>query len=207
MRLQHQPKGEITELASIMQGIKTTKDLEGDYVEIGVFSGTSALAALLYMQRLNLSRRCYLLDTYSGFSYEASEQSCDIKWHGTHTTYEGYSGPGAISRMISLTANTGNDVKVKEFNVCQDELPEEIEKIAMANIDVDMYEATKMAFEKIAPKLVVGGVMTTEDPTATYGLYGAYYALNEFINSPMGKSFMVFRSESTYFLIKKTEIQ
>ena len=203
--LKQQPKGSIAELASIMQGVSAIKNLEGDYVEIGVFSGTSALAALLYMKRLKVTKRCYLLDTYSGFSYEESSKSCDIKWHGTHTNYSGFSGQNAISRIVNLTASTNQEVKVKEFNVCQDELPKEIEKIAMANIDVDMYEATKFALEKVAPKIVVGGIITTEDPAATFGLYGAYYALHEFLESPIGKKFISLRSESTYFLIRKPD--
>lgn len=71
--LQTQPKGGIAIFSALMQAIDATRHVQGDYVEIGVFSGSSALAALLYMQRIGIKRRCWLLDTYAGFNYEASK--------------------------------------------------------------------------------------------------------------------------------------
>lgn len=75
--LEAQPKGSINELFAIMQAIDATRHIEGDYLEIGVFSGSSALAALAYMQNIGLRRKCFLLDTYYGFSYEDSKLSPD----------------------------------------------------------------------------------------------------------------------------------
>ena len=203
-RLQAQPKGSIQELASIMQAVEATRNIEGDYVEIGVFTGTSALSALSYMERIGVRRTCYLLDTYSGFNYEEAFKSQDIKWENTHGEWAGvkFDGKGAVKRIKHLTEYSSCNVVPLEFNVCRDALPKDISKIAMANLDVDMYEAVFMGLCKLAPLMAKHGIITIEDPCYTHGIYGAYYALNKFLNSEDGKKFMCLRSESTYFLIK-----
>lgn len=72
----------------------------------------------------------------------------------------------------------------------------------MANLDVDIYEGTLRGLRILAPRMVDGGIIATEDPTSTPGLYGAYYALHEFLESEEGKDFICLRTETTYFLIK-----
>jgi len=66
-------------------------------------------------------------------------------------------------------------------NICKDDLPKEIEKIAVANIDVDMYEPTLVALNKVSDLVVKGGVVIVEDATSTPCLYGAYLAMEEFL--------------------------
>ncbi len=204
VRLKHTPKGSVSEMASIMQAIDATAELEGDYVEIGVYSGTSALAALLYMQRRKIRRRTWLLDTYEGFAYEEAKKSQDIKWFGRLSTWGNInlSGNAGISRIKNLTQGLG-EVLPRQFNACTDNLPGEIRRIAMANLDVDMYEATLISLQKLAPLIIPGGIITTEDPAATWGLYGAYLALHEFLASEAGRNFISIRTETTYMLIKK----
>ena len=50
-----------------------------------------------------------------------------------------------------------------QANILNDDLPDE--EIAVANIDVDMFEATLLALYKIAPRMVLGGVILLEDVT------------------------------------------
>ena len=202
--LQTQPKGGIAIFSALMQAIDATRHVQGDYVEIGVFSGSSALAALLYMQRIGIKRRCWLLDTYAGFNYEASKKSPDIKWYGTHNSWGKvtFQGTEAVERIKRLTQHTSQEVHPQEFNVCVDDLPADIEHIVMANLDVDIYEGTLRGLRILAPRMVDGGIIATEDPTSTPGLYGAYYALHEFLESEEGKDFICLRIDTTYFLIK-----
>lgn len=203
--LQKQPMGSIEELSALMQAVEQTRNLEGDYVEIGVFSGSSALAALLYMQRINIKRKCYLLDTYTGFNYETAKKSPDMKWDNTHFSWKGFSfkGQNAIDRIKGLTACTGQDVKAFQFDVCCDDLPNSIKQIAMANLDVDLYEVVLRGLQILAPLMAKGGIITIEDPTCTHSLAGAYYALHEFLESNEGRHFINLRTLTTHFLIKK----
>ena len=205
LKLKCQPKGEIQELSSIMQAIDATKDLDGDYVEIGVFSGTSALVAIMYSNILGIKRNFYLLDTYSGFNYENAKNSQDVKWFGTHMSWQGSSGKAAIKRIVDLTSDIADTVYPINFDCTEDLLPKEINRIAMANLDVDMYEATYRGLNILAPLIVKNGIITTEDPVSTHGLHGAYYALHKFLKTDLGRKFISLRSESTYFLIKKAD--
>jgi hypothetical protein len=89
-----------------------------------------------------------------------------------------------------------------QSNICVNSLPESIQKIAVANIDVDIYDATRDAIQKVGEKMVTGGIMICEDPTSTPGLIGAFYAMEKFLKTPLGKKFMKLHLTGQYFLIK-----
>ena len=69
---------------NICEALEITKNVEGDYVEIGVYEGGSALTALNYLDQINLKKKTYLLDTFEGFNYTDSENSSDVIWHKSH---------------------------------------------------------------------------------------------------------------------------
>lgn len=184
--------------AQVCQAIELTKNLHGDFVEIGVFSGSSALTALNHLRNLGLRRRCWLLDTYSGFTYPAAKNSADMIWSGTHLM----DPSKTIERIKVLMENTGQDVHVVPNEICGDALPAEIKQVAVANIDVDLYEAVLAALYKLAPLMVMRGIMIVEDPTSVPGLYGAYLALTEFLQSEVGRSFIGVRTTTQYFVIR-----
>jgi hypothetical protein len=95
-----------------------------------------------------------------------------------------------------------NDFKLVKSNICSDDIPTEIDKITVANIDVDMLEASLSAFEKVANRIVHGGIIIAEDPTSTPGLIGAFYAMEQFLLTDIGKKFMKLHLTGQYFLIK-----
>ncbi len=171
---------------NICEALELTKNIKGDYVEIGVFRGGSALTALNYLKELNRPRKVWLLDTFDGFNYQEARDSQDIFFAETHTIF----GIEETKKYVSETLQDAGNFKLVESNICSDELPGEIKEISVANIDVDMYEATASAIKKCAPKMAIGGIMICEDPASTPLLYGAYLAMNEFLESPMGKHFM-----------------
>ena len=79
-----------------------------------------------------------------------------------------------------------------ELDICAEELPAEITKISVVNIDVDMYEPTKIALTKVSPFVQVGGIIICEEATSTPALYGAGLALSEFCASEEGKKYIAF---------------
>lgn len=199
--LDNNPFGGIEVHMQICQAVELTKNVLGDFVEIGVYSGSSALTALNHMKKLKIKRKCYLLDTFSGFVYKEAEDSSDILWNETHLMEK----DKTIERIESIMQNTQQNFKAISCNICTDPLPEDIKKIALANIDVDMYESTLNALYKVGPLMVKRGIIICEDPTSTPGLYGAYVAMNEFLESSMGRDFMAIRTSTQYFLIKIQE--
>lgn len=191
---------------NICEALDLTAHLEGDYVEIGVYRGGSALTALNYLDELakrevsTPHKKAWLLDTYEGFNYEEAGRSSDTLWSGTHRLY----GKDETMQYIRQTimVDVTSDFELVATNVCADKLPVGINKIAVANVDVDMYEATLAALHRVAPLIVQGGIIIAEDPTSTPGLYGALLALEEFMDSPAGAPFYKIFKGSQYFLIK-----
>lgn len=191
---------------NICEALDLTAQLEGDYVEIGVFRGGSALTALNYLDELAAQnqalphKKAWLLDTYEGFNYEEAGRSSDTLWSGTHGLYGKNETMGYIRDTV--LKDVSSEFELVASNVCADSLPAGIAKIAVANIDVDMYEATLAALHRVAPLVVQGGIIIAEDPTSTPGLYGALLALDEFTASPAGAPFYKIFKGSQYFLIK-----
>ncbi|TCR64518.1 TylF/MycF/NovP-related O-methyltransferase [Rhizobium sp. BK376] len=196
--LGHEPFGGQELHSQICQAIELTRHVRGDFVEIGVFSGSSALTALSHMDRLGIKRRSWLLDTYSGFTYETSMHSPDLIWGGTHIM----DPEKTVARIQGLVAQTDQQVNVVPMDICADPLPAEIQQIAIANIDVDIYDAIAIALKKVAPLMARRGVIIVEDATALPGLYGAYLALEEFLESAIGRDFLAVRTTTQYFLIR-----
>ncbi|MCA7083378.1 TylF/MycF family methyltransferase [Cupriavidus sp. DB3] len=189
---------------NICEALEITSHLEGDYVEIGVFRGGSALTALNYLEQLKKgggapARRAWLLDTFEGFNYEQARKSSDALWSDTHKLY-GRNETMAHLRETFAHLSVQNELVVN--NICQDDLPEAIKCISVANIDVDMYEPTLAAYTKVSPLVQVGGIIIAEDPTSTPGLYGAFMTMEEFLGTEEGRRYYKLFKSGQYFLIK-----
>jgi hypothetical protein len=183
---------------NICQAVDMTREVEGDFLEIGVFTGSSAVTAMTHMRNRGLSRRCYLMDTFEGFTYAEAGASADGIWSGTHLMAANPQQALLHQRM----REAGQDYRLVKGNICADPLPAEIEKLALVNVDVDLYEATLAGLVKTAPLVQPRGVIVCEDPASTPGLYGAFVALEEFLASPEGHKFVKIFMGTQYFLIK-----
>ena len=87
---------------------------------------------------VSAKRQAYFLDTFTGFNYPEAKNSIDTYWQNTHTetSYE------EVKKRLSKYENA----EVIQCNIISEELPLKINNIAVANIDVDMYEAVKVFF-------------------------------------------------------------
>ena len=188
--------------SNICQALEQTKDIDGDYVEIGVFKGSSALTAMNYMQIAGIKRKAYLLDTFSGFDYPDAMISSDAIWKNTFTI--GVDPDNHIKMLFDDFSKSlpNQDFELVKSNICIDDLPVEIDNIAVANIDVDMYDATLESLKKISKKLSVGGIIMCEDSTSTPACIGAFVAMENFLDTPPGQKFIKIHAVAQYFLIK-----
>jgi len=192
---------------NLCEALEFTKNIPGDFVEIGVFLGGSSLTAINYLHEQSQaskvpSRKAWLMDTFDGFNYSEAKNSQDVIWQGTHKLF----GVGETMKYITDTlADAGTPFELIEGNICSDELPDAIDRISVANIDVDMYDPTLSALNKCAARLSDGGIIIAEDSTSTPQLYGAYLAMNEFLESPVGKSFTPIFKKGQYFLLKNNK--
>ena len=93
--------------------------------------------------------------------------------------------------------------RLVECDIISDPLPDSVHRVAVANIDVDIYEATKSALEKLYQLIVCGGIMIVEDYGHTPRLSGAFVAVRQFLNSSSGRTFTpVHRRSGQIFLVR-----
>ncbi|HEU5081160.1 MAG TPA: TylF/MycF/NovP-related O-methyltransferase [Opitutaceae bacterium] len=188
--------GSAEDFLNLCQALETTRDIPGAFVEIGCFRGSSSCMVLDYAQAAKIDRRFYFFDTFDGFSYPEAAASSDAMWQGTHQT-EGYD---IVAQRIQ-DAGTGN-VEVHRANIITDQLPAAITQIAVANVDVDLYDAVKVGLQKVAPLIPPGGIIICEDAGHTPNLIGARLALHEFKQSEQGKRFtQIFMTSGQAFLV------
>ena len=186
---------------NLTQAIAATAHLAGAYVEVGCFRGSSACVALAYMRERAMRRDCFFLDVFEGFVYQTARESADAMWVGTHAT----EGLDSVRERIRASAapEAGLSATVLKCNIIDEALPEGIGEIVVANIDVDLYEAVLASLVKVAPRMVVGGIIVAEDPGHTPALIGSRLALEEFCASPAAAPFVpVYLESGQTFLIK-----
>jgi len=123
----------------------------------------------------------YFLDLFEGFTYEEAHESSDAFWvdQFSSTSIE------EVEKRLYKFKN----IKLIKCNIIKDKFPEVIKKIAVCNIDVDMYDAVLSALNKIAPLIVPGGIIMVEDQGHTPNIAGAYLAIDEFKKTEIGKEF------------------
>jgi hypothetical protein len=140
------------DFVNLIQALEATADVPGCYVEVGCFNGSSSCAVLQYAKETNIKCDFYFFDVFEGFDYEEAINSADQIWAGTHAT----DGIDVVSHRISkLKYRSDCTCVVKKLNIISDQLPSDVlsKGIRVANLDVDLYEAT---YSVILPFLMVG---------------------------------------------------
>lgn len=189
---------DLYDFQNIFQALKLTCGLIGDYVEIGTYRGDSARAALSYMQKSKIHRKAWFLDTYEGFTYDSAEMSADCIWANTHTE----TSLEFVKERLSEFSDQ-LEFQIVKRNIITEELPSEINEIAICNIDVDMYEAVSAALLKVMDRLVQGGIIIAEDYGHTPFLVGAQLAISEFYEENMDKFLGFYMQSGQFLMIKK----
>jgi hypothetical protein len=142
--------------------------LQGDFVELGVYQGSTAAVLARHARRLN--RQIYLLDTYEGF--DAKDFSgLDA---GRRSAFDDTSLEAVRSRV-----GDQNTTYVKGyFPQTAGQLPTD-GQYCLVNIDTDLYAPIMSGLEYFYPRMVPGGFLIVHD----YGSLvwdGAEKAVDEF---------------------------
>ncbi|MCK4304369.1 MAG: hypothetical protein KAY24_09050 [Candidatus Eisenbacteria sp.] len=187
---------DLADYENIIQALQVTRNLPGAYVEIGVYKGASAHLALNYLRSAGIDRHAFFLDVFEGFSYDEAKSSPDAFWLGQFCS----TSMDTVKRRLAAFENK----TLVKCNIITDELPGEIDEIAVCNIDVDIYEAITAALNKTAPRIVGNGVILVEDQGHTPNIAGGYLALKDFLASPLGRHFVPWNlSSGQAVLIRK----
>ena len=156
-------------------------DLEGDFLEVGVYKGGSSSIIQSALNKNQSNKKFYIADTFNGVPKAGHEKDNQYKG-GEHSTSISY-----VQRLFSLLGFKSPDILIGVF---PDDHPNfNIEKLAFVHSDVDAYQSTKDIVEWCLPKLVIGGIIVFDD----YG-FPACQGVTEYVNC-----FMLDKSNSTQF--------
>lgn len=166
-------------------------NIEGDFVECGVWRGGNSLIAKSIFAETSSSKHVYLFDTFEGMT---DPTSADV---------EKVSGRSALTRLRSeqksmkqsnVWAYASLEMVKKVFlnkklldesvHFVQGKVEDTLndprnlpDKISVLRLDTDWYESTKMELEVLYPRLSIGGVLIVDD----YGHWqGSTKAVDEY---------------------------
>lgn len=160
-------------------------NIEGAYVECGVFMGGSIMNMAL--TQLNYTKKVYiyLYDTFEGMTPEGKY---DINHSGISASRLLLKKPHKkcicsleqVKKNVSLTGYPEDFLHFLKGDVAVTLKQTIPEKISLLRLDTDWYESTKIELEILYPRLVKGGVLILDD----YGYWrGARKAADDYFSS------------------------
>lgn len=163
-------------------------ELEGDFVECGVWRGGSAMAIASKLKSLGKTdREVWLYDTFSGMTVPSGEDieintgnmAGDLYNDAVSKENDGwcYASESEVTENIKSTGYPMENVQIIKGDVITTLETIFPEKIALLRLDTDWYESTAKELEILYPRLVSGGVCIIDD----YGHWqGAKKAVDEY---------------------------
>tara|TARA_Y100001958_G_C21227211_1_gene552677 strand:+ start:1718 stop:2362 length:645 start_codon:yes stop_codon:yes gene_type:complete len=179
---------QFSRIKNLIEILKLTKKLEGDYLEFGVYQGESAKFICEYIDTNNKNSSFIGFDSFEGLSNPQSEDGKYWKF-------------GDLSIEMQVAKN--NLIDFNFVHLIKGWLPDSLknvplEKICFVHFDLDLYKPTLDSLNEIYSLLVEGAVVVFDD----YGFEtcpGVTKAVDEFlrhkeeeiINLSSGGSFFI----------------
>lgn len=171
-------------------------DIEGDFVECGVWKGGSSMLIADTLQHLGCSdRKIYMYDTYEGMSAPTEDDrnvygdQAIEKYASTLVETESksdwcYASFDEVSINI-MSTGFGNENVVMVKGKVEETIPGVIpNKISLLRLDTDWYESTYHELNHLYPILSVSGVLIVDD----YGHWeGAKKATDNYFDKQRSK--------------------
>jgi O-methyltransferase len=173
---------------SVEHAVRT--DVEGAFVECGVWRGGSIMAIALTLLRLGATDRdLYLFDTFEGMPAPGElDEDSPYDGYSIHRRWQRRRNGGIGSSWNRVSAESvrarveGTGYPPERIHVVpglvEETVPEHApDRIALLRMDTDWYEPTRHQLEHLYPRLSIGGVLIVDD----YGHYvGARKAVEEY---------------------------
>lgn len=161
-------------------------NIEGDFVECGVWRGGSSMVILKTLMLHGVkNRKLYMYDTYEGMSEPTAldGKEANKEWKAAVVSDE--TNNWCLSKIDEVRANmqsTGYDINLIELvkGKVEDTIPGVLPgKLALLRLDTDWYESTRHELLHLFPLLVQNGVLVIDD----YGHWeGARKAVDEYFS-------------------------
>ena len=181
-----------------------TQKIRGDIVECGVFKGASLIRLAIFRELLqNQSKKIIGFDTFGKFPEAKFVE--DIK---KRKKFLEMSGEQSISSnqllKILKQKKISYNIELIEGDITKSLIKYMIKnpkiKISFLNLDVDLYEPTKIILENLFPRISKGGILVLDD----YNVFpGETEAVNEYFKNTNYKIKQFDFRETPSYIIKK----
>ncbi|MBI4804293.1 MAG: class I SAM-dependent methyltransferase [Desulfovibrio sp.] len=180
---------------------KKVHELPGAIVDLGVFRGASTFTFAKLCEIFcptDVRKVVYGFDTFKGFPEVSEADGKELP--EVERVPGGLFGGETVPRVLNKAQEAMNAdkhlrhinrIQFVEGDMCQT-IPRFVEdqgpglRIALLNIDCDLYEPTKVALEHFAPLMVPGGVIILDEyALVTFG--GESQAVDEYFRATFGK--------------------
>ena len=144
-------------LHTLAWAAKNSLNIEGDFVECGVFKGFCSGVLFDYLDFQDIPRQAYLYDTFEGLPEETSTEAERLVWD-----YSGHAKDSVYNGVCEKFSKFGN------VNIVRGTVPDSFkvavpEKIAFLHIDMNSEQAEMLALEHLFDKLTPGGFIVFDD--------------------------------------------
>jgi O-methyltransferase len=188
------------------------QNIDGDFVECGVWRGGNAIAAAEIFKLYNFPRKVWLFDTFKGmtapadndlraFDGESAENKYRISQKGEHNEWC-YASLNDVRNNFAKRKLCSDNLIFVEGDVCEtlNHAPPGVpSNISILRLDTDWYESTKKELEVLYPKLSVGGILIIDD----YGHWsGSKKATDEYFEKIKKRPFLQYTDYSGRLAVK-----
>jgi len=186
-------------------------NIDGDFVECGVWRGGNSLLAASIFRMYGSDKRVYLFDTFAGMTEPTEEDKrifkeqsvMDVFKESQRGSYNDwcYASIEDVQNSFLQSGLLTEGVRFIKGDVGQtlevsDNIPE---KISVLRLDTDFYESTKKELEVLYPRLSVGGVLIIDD----YGTWaGSKKATDEYFANAGKRPFLQYTDRTGRAAVK-----
>lgn len=161
----------------ILQELDETMVIPGDVVEFGCYAGDTSVL-LAEALKNTPDKWLYLYDSFEGLPEKAPEDQSAAGWR--FKAGELRVSPETVAHKFKKLSLPDPVIVKKWFDQLDDsDLPSQI---SFALLDGDFYRSIKTSFEKVAPRMVSGGVIIVHD-YRNAELPGVTKAVGEFLDN------------------------
>jgi hypothetical protein len=181
-----------------------TKNIPGEIVECGVFKGTSLIRFASYRNFYKKQTKKIIgFDTFgkfpsAGFSKDINVRKKFVQQSGNQSIAKKQLEKILKHKKIGMNVELVKGDIRKTIIEYLEEYPKL--KISLLNLDVDLYEPSKVILENFYPRMTKGGIIILDD----YGVFpGETKAVNEFIKKTKIKIQKFDFRKTPSYIIKK----
>lgn len=172
-------------------------EIEGDFVECGVFRGGHSIIAAELFRRYKVEKKVYLFDTFQGMTkpseFDIKTTTREPAIHKYNATYDQKFSHWAYASLDEVKGNFKKRQINKNVIFIQGDVIETLQNklnypqaICFLRLDTDWYDSTKKELEVLYPHLVQGGILVIDD----YGSWeGVRKAVDEYFYNNKAKPY------------------